>query len=234
MLHVMCHMSHVTCHMSHVTCQMSCVPCHIFFFFFDKVVKLMGGGSFINGADPVKFLTLHPQKLPHTIYGRSRQCGRPVGAGCSMGLGRNLLINGLIQHTFKIFFLYVEKFTVIPFYWTKLFPVDKKSPWCFRKKIFWKQKIESQIFNWGPPRQAHQAKKTSSSWKIIEVTHLWKSGRSRGRGVIIIFLKLFFLQISWSCPQTYLSAGRCRKSPLDGATHFLATIWQHIITVSFL
>ena len=34
-------------------------------------------------------------------YGRSRQCGRPVGAQCSMGLGRNPLINGLIQHTFK-------------------------------------------------------------------------------------------------------------------------------------
>ena len=48
-------------------------------------------------------------------YGRSRQCGRPVGARCSMGLGRNLLINGLIQHTFNLNFLFVEKFTVIPF-----------------------------------------------------------------------------------------------------------------------
>ena len=27
------------------------------------------------------------------LYGRSRQCGRPVGAPCSMGLGRNPLIN---------------------------------------------------------------------------------------------------------------------------------------------
>ena len=35
------------------------------------------------------------------LYGRSRQCGRPVGAQCSMGLGRNPLINGLIQHTYK-------------------------------------------------------------------------------------------------------------------------------------
>ena len=48
------------------------------------------------------------------FYGRSRQCGRPVGARCSMGLGRNPLINGLIQHTFKINFLFLEKFTVIP------------------------------------------------------------------------------------------------------------------------
>ena len=34
-------------------------------------------------------------------YGRSRQCGCPVGARYSMGLGRNPLINGLTQHTFK-------------------------------------------------------------------------------------------------------------------------------------
>ena len=50
-----------------------------------------------------------------TTYGRSRQCGRPVGARCSMGLGRNPLIHGLIQHAFKINFLFVEKIQVIPF-----------------------------------------------------------------------------------------------------------------------
>ena len=61
-------------------------------------------------------------------YGRSRQCDRPVGAQCSMGLGQNPLINGLIQHTFKLYFLYLEKFTVIPFDQTKLFPVDHNSP----------------------------------------------------------------------------------------------------------
>ena len=50
---VMCHMSRVTCHMSHVTCHLSHVTCHIFFCyccFFGKVVKLIGGGSVINGA----------------------------------------------------------------------------------------------------------------------------------------------------------------------------------------
>ena len=47
-------------------------------------------------------------------YGHSTQCGRPVGARCSMGLGRNPLINGSIQHTFKLNFLLVEQFTVIP------------------------------------------------------------------------------------------------------------------------
>ena len=30
------------------------------------------------------------------MYGHSRQCGHPVGALCSMGLGRKPLINGLI------------------------------------------------------------------------------------------------------------------------------------------
>ena len=45
-----------------------------------------------------------------------------------MGLGRNPLINGLIQHTQKINFLFVEQFPVIPFDYKKLFPVDHKSP----------------------------------------------------------------------------------------------------------
>ena len=46
-------MSRVTCHMSHVTCH--------FFFFLDKVVELIGGGSVINGAYPVQFY----EKLPN-------------------------------------------------------------------------------------------------------------------------------------------------------------------------
>ena len=48
--HVTCHMPHVTCHVSHVTCHVSHVTCN---FFFDKPVKLIGGGSVINGANPV-------------------------------------------------------------------------------------------------------------------------------------------------------------------------------------
>ena len=54
MSHVACHVSHVTCdmwhvkcHMSHVTCHMSHVTCH--FFFFDKVVKHIGGGLLSTG-----------------------------------------------------------------------------------------------------------------------------------------------------------------------------------------
>ena len=57
---VMCHVSCVMCHVSCVTCHVSRVTYHvsrffIIFFFSDKVVKLIGGGSVINGAYPVSF-----------------------------------------------------------------------------------------------------------------------------------------------------------------------------------
>ena len=44
------HVSCVICHASHVRCHVSCV---MFFFFSDRVVELVGGGSVINGAYPV-------------------------------------------------------------------------------------------------------------------------------------------------------------------------------------
>ena len=44
---VTCHASHVTCHVSHVT-----------FFFLDKVVKLIGGGSVSTGPTPSSFYGL--------------------------------------------------------------------------------------------------------------------------------------------------------------------------------
>ena len=100
------------------------------------------------------------------------------------------------------------------------------------KTIFWKQENQSEIFDWGLLCQARQAKKTSSPWKIIEVSHLWSSGRGRGTGVLI-FEFFFFFQNSWSGAQTYLGTDHRGKSPLDGATDFLATIWKHITTVSF-
>ena len=51
-----CHVSRVTCHVSRVTCHVSRV--RFFFFFFDKVVELIGGGSVINGATPSSFPTI--------------------------------------------------------------------------------------------------------------------------------------------------------------------------------
>ena len=101
----------------------------------------------------------------------------------------------------------------------------------FKKKDFKKiQKKWSQILNWGLPRQARQAKKTSSSWKFIEFTDSRRSGRGHRSGVMIILLKLFFFKNSWSCPQTYLGAGRRRKSPLDGAIDFLKNLTAHYNT----
>ena len=54
--HVMCPMSCVTCHLSHVTCHLSHVTCHssilflfILFIYFYKGLKLVDGGSVING-----------------------------------------------------------------------------------------------------------------------------------------------------------------------------------------
>ena len=41
------------------------------------------------------------------LYGRSRQCGCPVGALIEWEFPSNPLINGLFQHTFKINFLFV-------------------------------------------------------------------------------------------------------------------------------
>ena len=57
--HVTCHVSRVTWHMSRVTCHMARVLCHNFFlfkFFLEKEVKLVGGGSVINGATPSSLL----------------------------------------------------------------------------------------------------------------------------------------------------------------------------------
>ena len=47
-----CHVSCVTCHtqMSHVKCHMSHSPVIIFLSFSEQVVKLVGGGSVINGT----------------------------------------------------------------------------------------------------------------------------------------------------------------------------------------
>ena len=56
MSHVRCHVSRVTCHVSYVMCHMSRVRCN-FLFFFEKEVKLVGGGSFINGATPSSLIS---------------------------------------------------------------------------------------------------------------------------------------------------------------------------------
>ena len=56
----MCQMSCVLCHVSCAICHVSRVPCHMshvtfIIFFADNVVKVVGGGSVINGATSSSF-----------------------------------------------------------------------------------------------------------------------------------------------------------------------------------
>ena len=60
---------------SHVTCYVSCVTCHLYFFFYkkkkkkkivfsplkklEKVIELVGGGSFIKGPTPLNTIKYH-------------------------------------------------------------------------------------------------------------------------------------------------------------------------------
>ena len=60
-------------------------------------------------------LTYQCPKCLSQLHDCSKQCGHPVGARFSTGFGPNPLINGLIQHTFKLNILFVEKITVIHF-----------------------------------------------------------------------------------------------------------------------
>ena len=62
-----------------------------------------------------------------------------------------------------------------------------------KKKFFWKPINQTQIFNCGRKRPWRPAKKRSSYWKFIEVTHSRMSGRGRRSGVINILLKHFSL-----------------------------------------
>ena len=58
------------CQVSRVTCQVSRVTCFFYFlkFFFNKVVKLIGGGSVINGASPSSFVMNRAGLIPYTVY----------------------------------------------------------------------------------------------------------------------------------------------------------------------
>ena len=99
------------------------------------------------------------------------------------------------------------------------------------KKIFWKQIKQSPIFNWEPPCQACPAKQQVALENSLSLHTrggpAWLQKRCNN-----YFTKTFFLQISWYCSDVPWRCS-CHKVPLDGATDFLATIWQHIITVSF-
>ena len=95
-------------------------------------------------------------------------------------------------------FLICRKVPTNAFWLDKTYSCWSQVNMLFEKKRFIKKKKKSESdFHLGtPPRQARQAKKTSSSGKFIEVTHSRRSGRGRGSCIIIILLKLFFFKIS--------------------------------------
>ena len=63
----MCHMSYEMCHVLCVTCLMS--PFFLIFFFLkDKVVKLVGGGSDINRANPSRLKDIDYSSDPYTLF----------------------------------------------------------------------------------------------------------------------------------------------------------------------
>ena len=71
----MCHMSGVMCHVSDVMCHVS----HVAFFFWDKNVGLVSGGSVINGAYSVKFCVCHIGSAKKVFYkGVELRQGGPV------------------------------------------------------------------------------------------------------------------------------------------------------------
>ena len=133
----------------------------------------------------------------------------------------------------QIKYLISRKIHSNTFWLDKTFIFLSQVTMMFQKKRFFKNNtIRVRFSIVDIPATPAKQKKTSSPWKIIEIPHLRKSGRGRWSVVIVILLKLFFFKIHdlvhrrTSAP---VAAGNCR---IDGATDFLATIWQHITTVS--
>ena len=133
----------------------------------------------------------------------------------------------------QIKYLISRKIHSNTFWLDKTFIISSQVTMMFQKKRFFEiQKIRVRFsivdFPAKPAKQKKQvALKNHWGYTLPEL-------RPRPRNGCINFLKkIFFFQNSWSGPQAYLVADRRQKSPLDGATDFLATIWQHITIVSF-
>ena len=110
-------------------------------------------------------LLMNPQ-----LYGCSRQCSRPVLGLCSMGFGPNPQINGLIQLTFKLSILFFRKIHSNTFWLDKTFIFSSQVTMLFQIFFFfWKQKNQTEIFNWGLSCQARQAKKQVALEKSLRL-----------------------------------------------------------------
>ena len=94
--HVTCQMSPVILHVSYVTCHMSCVM--LFFYFFYKVVELVGWGSVINRATPSSFFHILSY-LPRPGYNSqvTMQEGHYSEYNPAVALTSGKSVDGLIQ-----------------------------------------------------------------------------------------------------------------------------------------
>ena len=109
--------------------------------------------------------TYHPQ-----LYGCSRQCSCPVLAWCSMGFGPNQLINGLIQHTFKLNIFFFSKIHSNTFWLDKTFIFSSQVTMMFQKKrCFENKKIRVRFSNVDFPAKPAKQKKQVALKKSLRV-----------------------------------------------------------------
>ena len=121
-----------------------------------------------------------------------------------MRLDRNPLINSLIKHSLKLNILFFGKIQSNTFWLNKTFSCWSQVTMMYKKIFFLTIKIGGRFRIGDLPTKPAKKKKKSSSWKIIEVTHLRRSGQGRGRGVIIILQKHFsskFLILTTGVPR---------------------------------
>ena len=105
----------------------------------------------------------------------------------------------------------------------------------FQKKRFFENKEIRVRFSIGDfPAKSDKQKKQVALKKSLRLHTC--GGPAAAAEWVYKFFEFFYLffQNSWSGSHAYLGADRRQKSPLDWATDFLATIWQHITTVILL
>ena len=100
--------------------------------------------------------------------------------------------------------------------WTQLFPVDYKSPRCFKKQDMGKTKKNEPDLKWWTP-QAAQAKPHRGK----DIENSLSMPRAELRLTSNLLTSLFSLKFQIFFPQAYRGGGLWRKSPLDGAIDFL-------------
>ena len=130
-----------------------------------------------------------------------------------MGFGQNPLINGLIQHTFKVNILFEKKTHSNTFWLDKTFIFSSQVTMMFQKKRFFENKkirVRFSIVDF-PAKPAKQKKQVA----LKKSLRLHTRRAPAAEQVYYVFEKNYFFQNSWSGTQAYLGADCRRKSPLD-------------------